>query len=199
MNEILKSLISAFAKLPAIGHRSAERMAVHLLSQKSHSHLRQLIAIMSESDDKLVLCAQCSAITEKTQNPCRICADENRLGNILCVVENPGDVILMEAAGGFNGKYHVLMGRLSPSKKSGPENIRVGELLKRVATEKVEEVLLALNMDVESDATVAYLRERLAGAGVRLTRIATGVPVGSGISYADPLTLERAVSARREL
>ena len=199
MVEAMDRLITVLAKLPSIGRRSAERMAVRLASQRSHALLKQLCGALDEADRNLQLCSSCGAITETGKDPCRICADDSRDNSMLCVVEGPGDVMLMESAGGYRGKYHVLMGRLSPAKKQGPDNIRVRELLQRVKAERVKELVLALNTDVESDATVAYLCERLHDVGVAVSRIAMGVPAGSGISYADPVTLSRAVTGRQRL
>lgn len=195
----VQRLVEVLAKLPAIGRRSAQRMAMRLLSQRSHALLKQLISALQEADDKLTLCSQCGAISSMESDPCGICSDPRRDAGLLCVVESPGDLEIMEAAHGFNGRYHVLGGKLSAARKQGPKSIRVPRLLERIEAESVREVLLALNTDVESDATASYLRELLSERGVSVSRIAMGLPAGSGISYADPLTLQRAVAARQKL
>ena len=199
MSEEKERMVEVLSKLPSIGRRSAQRMAMRLLGQPSHALLKQMIAALQAADDNLTICSQCGAITARAEDPCRICSDPRRDGTLLCVVESPGDLELMEAAHGFSGRYHVLGGRLSPARHQGPRNLQVPRLLERVAAEGVREVLLALNTDVESDATAAYLREQLAARGVAVSRIAMGLPAGSGISYADPLTLQRAVAARQRI
>ncbi len=199
MVEELDRMIEVLAKLPAIGRRSSERMAMRLIGQKSHALLKQLIAALEEADRELALCSECGAITAKSCDPCEICTDSRRDPRLICVVEGPGDVVLMERAGVFQGKYHVLGGKLSPSRNQGPENLRIARLTERVRRESVREILLAMNTDVESDATVQYLHELLDPHGVLLTRIAMGIPAGGGISYADPVTLKRAVTARQNI
>jgi len=195
----LERLVDVLAKLPAIGRRSAQRMAMRLLSQPSHALLKQIVSALQDADDGLALCSQCGAITPAAKNPCRICSDPRRDSSLLCVVESPGDLEIMESAHGFNGRYHVLGGKLSAARKQGPKSIRVPRLLERIENEGVSEILLALNTNVESDATVSYLRELLAERGVSVSRIAMGLPAGSGISYADPITLQRAVEARQKM
>lgn len=195
----LDRLIAVLARLPSVGRRSAERMAVRLASQQSHALLKQLRSALDDADQHLTLCSRCGCITEKEKDPCEICTSDSRDDSIICVVESPGDVLLMESAGGYNGLYHVLMGKISPAKAQGPDNVRIRQLLERARGGSVKEVLLALNTDVESDATVAYLQEKLEGMGVTLSRIAMGVPAGSGITYADPVTISRAVTARQRL
>lgn len=197
--EELDRLIEVLAKLPAIGRRSAERMAMRLIGQRSHALLKQLAAALDEADQQLSLCCECGAITTKTCDPCKICADPRRDPSLVCVVEGPGDVVLMERAGVFQGKYHVLGGKLSPARSQGSENLSIARLTEKVRRDSVREILLALNTDVESDATVQYLHELLDPYGVLLTRIAMGIPSGGGISYADPVTLKRAVSARQSI
>jgi recombination protein RecR len=125
--------------------------------------------------------------------------DPRRDGSLLCVVEDPSDILLVEKSGGFNGRYHALMGRLSPAGNTGPADLRLEQLLQRVEAEKVQEVLLALNTDVESEATCSYIRERLQGRRTRVTRLAAGLPAGSGIMYTDSVTLARAIKGRQDL
>lgn len=193
----MERLIEVLAKLPAIGRRSAQRMAMRMLSQPSHALLKQIVAALQDADGNLGICSECGSITERERDPCRICGDPNRDSRLLCLVESPGDLEIMESSQSFNGRYHVLGGRLSPARKQGPKNLQIPRLLKRVEDGGVREILLALNTDVESDATAAYLRELLVQRGVAVSRVAMGLPAGSGISYADPLTLKRAVAARQ--
>ncbi len=199
MVEELDRMVEVLAKLPAIGRRSAERMAVRMLSQRSHALLKQIIAALEEADRSLVLCSKCGAITGVNNDPCAICCDQRRDSSLICVVEGPGDIGTMESSGGFYGKYHVLGGKLSPSRNQGSESLMIGRLLERVRTESISEILLALNTDVESDATAQYLHELLDPHGVALTRIAMGIPAGSGVSYADPVTLKRAIAGRQTI
>jgi recombination protein RecR len=174
-------------------------MAMRRLSQQSHALLKQTISALEAADQNLTLCSRCGAITERENDPCAICTDPRRDNALLCVVESPGDLVIMESAHGFDGRYHVLGGKLSPASKQGPKNLQIPKLMERIESEGVREILMALNTDVESDATVSYLRDILGERGVAVSRIAMGIPAGSGISYADPVTLQRAVAARQKM
>lgn len=193
----LDRLIACLSKLPGIGRRSAERIALKLVIQRD-GLLRELIAALQEAGDRLGACSECGAITPAAENPCSLCKDTARDGSILCVVEDPVDLLLIEAAGAFRGRYHVLMGKISPMQGEGITNLRLETLRRRIETEKIQEVILALNSDVESEATASFLHDQLAAHNVRITRPAMGLPVGSGIAYTDTVTLARAMKHRQQ-
>ncbi len=189
-------LVAALGRLPGIGPRSAERLALHLV-QSDADGVRQLAAALVEARERVTNCERCGALTES--QPCPICADARRDGSLLCVVERALDVISLEKSGTFKGRYHVLGGKLSPLNGVGPEDLRIAELETRLGPESVQEVILALGSDVEGDATSSYLAKRLAAAGLRISRLAQGLPAGSGLEFADELTLSRALEGRREM
>ena len=195
----LERTIDALARLPGLGRRSAERMALKLARDRGRPLLREVVAALQALDAEVRVCSRCGALTAADADPCRLCTDPRRDAKRLCVVEEPTDIVQIEKSAGFNGRYHALMGRLSPQRGESPRTLRVEALLKRVVAEGVEEVILALNTDVESDATAAWLHEKLAPLGVRVSRLAFGLPAGSGIAYSDPLTLARALEGRRAL
>jgi len=194
--EALERLTAVLARLPGIGRRSAARMAMRLIEDRD-GLLRALSAALDEAAREVRLCGRCGAVTQAGRDPCRLCSDPARDDRIVCVVETPSDIAGIEATGAFRGRYHALMGKLSPMKGDGPEQLRIGTLLKRIKGGGIDEVVLALNTDVESEATAVYLEESLAPLGVRVTRLAQGLPVGSGIAYSDPVTLARAMQGRR--
>ncbi len=190
----LDDLVACLGRLPGIGRRSAERIAIHIAV---HGGLRNdLAAALGKAGESLCCCSLCGSLTAPEYDPCRICTDPSRDPDVLCVVESPSDVFLLENAGGYRGRYHVLMGRISPMGRQGPDNMRLDALRKRLDTEPVKEVVLALNSDVESEATAAYLRDMLANRPVRISRPAMGIPAGSGMAYSDPVTLARAIRGR---
>lgn len=194
--EPVAQLVAALGRLPGIGPRSAERLALHLV-QTEPGQVRQLAEALLAARERITHCERCGALTE-TQ-PCAVCADERRDPALLCVVERPLDILSLEKSGTFRGRYHSLGGKLSPLNGVGPEDLRIAELERRVPAESVREVILALSSDVEGDATGHYLAKRLAAFGVRVSRIAQGLPAGSGLEFADELTLSRALEGRREL
>ncbi|MCX7722394.1 MAG: recombination mediator RecR [Verrucomicrobiae bacterium] len=194
--EPIAALVTELRKLPGIGPRSAERIALHIV-QAPAEKAQQLAATVLQARERIRACSICGALTECS--PCAICADPQRDASILCVVEQPTDVLRIEKTGAFRGKYHVLGGKISPINKIGPEQLRIAELEKRLLTEPIREVVLALGTDVESDATGFYLARRLAREGLKVTRIAYGLPAGTGLEFADELTLSRALEGRREL
>lgn len=196
MADAFERLISALARLPGVGRRSAERMALRLVVKKA-ALLKDLKAALVEAEGSLVCCSVCGAITRSDADPCRICTDPDRSSRVLCVVEDPGDIMLIERAGVFRGRYHALMGKLSPMNGAGVAELRIEPLARRVREEGVEELLLALNSDVESDATGAFIRDRVGNPGLRISRLAHGLPVGSGVSYLDSITLGRAIEGRQ--
>lgn len=198
MPEALEKLVQLLARLPGVGRRSAERMA-WMLARESSGMSRELSAVLSEVAQNIAPCSRCGNITTRSEDPCRLCTDTRRENSLLCVVEDPADIMLIEKAGAFRGRYHALMGRLSPMRGEGPANIRFDALLARIKAEGFQEVILALNADMESDATCAFLKESLAGQNVKVTQLARGLPTGSGVSYADRGTLTRALEHRQQV
>jgi recombination protein RecR len=160
--------------------------------------LKDLSSALAAAASTLTACGLCGSVTGRDEDPCRLCTDPSRDSSLLCVVEDPGDIVGIEESGGFRGRYHALMGSISPVKGVGPRDLRVRALMDRLDDGSVKEVLLALDTDVEGDATAAFLAEFLRGRGVRVTRLAFGLPAGSGISYSDPVTLSRAIRGRQE-
>jgi len=194
--EPINELLAALNKLPGVGPRSAERMALHLV-QADPDSVRQLAQAIVQARERVRLCPVCGALTERV--PCAICDDSRRDPSVLCVVEQPVDIFSVEKAGTYHGKFHVLGGKISPLNGVEPEDLRIAGLESRLGTEPVKEIILALGTDVEGDATSFYLAKRLAPRGVKVTRIAHGLPAGSGLEFADELTLSRALEGRREL
>jgi recombination protein RecR len=194
--ESIIHLITALNKLPGIGPRSAERIALHLV-QSDSADVHQLADALLRAREKIQFCTICGSLTE--QSPCSICTDPRRDGSLLCVVERAVDIISIEKTRAFHGKFHVLGGRISPLDGVAPEDLRIDQLEKRLAQENIREIVIALATDVEGDATSAYLAKRLARKGLKISRIAYGLPAGSGLEYADELTLSRALEGRREM
>jgi recombination protein RecR len=192
----LLELIAALNGLPGIGPRSAERLALHLVQGESGA-VRQLADALVRARERIRPCPVCGGLTEQT--PCALCADPRRDPALLCVVERPVDIFSIEKSGSYRGRFHVLGGKISPLNAVGPEDLRIAELETRLADGTVREIILALGSDVEGDATSHYLARRLASRGVKITRIAHGLPAGSGLEFADELTLSRALEGRREL
>lgn len=192
----MASLVGALTKLPGIGPRSAERIALHLVQTEADSvkHLAQAIV---QARERVGLCTVCGALTESS--PCPICLDERREASLLCVIERPVDTISIEKSGTFRGKYHVLNGKLSPINGVEPEDLRIAELERRLEHETIKEIIIALGTDVEGDATSFYLAKRLARPNLKISRIAHGLPAGTGLEFADELTLSRALEGRREM
>ncbi|HTI70793.1 MAG TPA: recombination mediator RecR [Candidatus Limnocylindria bacterium] len=189
-------LVSALNRLPGIGPRSAERLALHIVLADA-GYAKQLAEAVTTAREKVTTCRICGALTEI--QPCAICGSPNRDRSLLCLVERPLDILSLEKSGTFKGLYHVLGGKLSPLNGVGPDDLRIAELESRVGGDGAKEVILALGSDVEGDATSHYLAKRLAGTGARITRIAQGLPAGSGLEYADELTLSRALEGRRQM
>jgi recombination protein RecR len=190
------ALIAALGKLPGIGPRSAERLALHLV-QTDSAAVKQLAEAMLHAREKVQFCATCGALTE--QSPCPICADARRDASVVCVVERAVDILSIEKSGTYHGKFHVLGGKISPLDGVEPDDLRIGDLEKRLKQESIKEVVIALSTDVEGDATSHYLAKRLARPGLKISRIAYGLPAGSGLEFADELTLSRALEGRREM
>ena len=184
------------ARLPGIGQKSAQRLAYHIASLPQEQ-VKELAAALWQGRKALRFCACCGNYTQEAL--CPICADEKRHNGQICVVRDARDVAAMERMRDYHGLYHVLGGTLSPMDHVGPEDIRIKELLARLSTETVNEVILATNPDIEGEATAAYIARLIKPLGVRATRIAHGVPVGSDLEYADEVTLAKAMEGRREL
>jgi len=189
-------LIEELKKLPGVGNKSAQRLAFHIL-RSSEDDATLLADAVRDVKAKLRLCSICNNITDI--DPCIYCSNPTRNPQMICVVEEPTNISSIEKTRNFNGMYHVLHGTLSPLHGVGPEHLRINNLLKRVAGGQVEEVILATNPTVEGEATANYLSKLLKAENVRVTRIATGVPVGSDIEYADEVTMQKAMEGRREL
>lgn len=194
--EFIESLIAALGKLPGVGPRSAERIALHLVQAES-TEVKQLAAAMVHAREHIRFCDVCGALTEKS--PCPICSDTRRDGSLVCVVERAVDILSVEKSGSYRGRFHVLGGKISPLDGVEPDDLRIADLEKRLSTEPIKEVVIALGTDVEGDATSYYLAKRLARPGLKISRIAYGLPAGSGLEYADQLTLSRALEGRREM
>ena len=194
--EPVARLIEALQKIPGVGPKSAQRMTFFLLKRPA-DEVGELSSALTALKTRIVHCSRCFNVTE--EDPCRICGDPARDARSLCVVEEPNDLLAVERTGEFKGRYHVLMGALSPLDGVGPEDIRVRELLHRLDGEAVDEVILATNPSVEGEATAIYLAKLLKPLGVRVTRIARGLPVGGDLEYADEVTLSKALEGRKEM
>jgi recombination protein RecR len=192
--EPVARLIDELAKLPGIGPKTASRLAYFLLRSGREEAIGLAEAIL-EVKERVVLCSTCFNITE--QNPCAICTDQQRDHRLVCVVEEPLDVVALERTGEYHGLYHVLHGAISPVDGIGPDRLRIRELIARVKAEPPDEVILAMNPNIEGDATAMYLARQLTPLGVTVTRPASGLPVGGDLEYADEVTLGRALNGRR--
>jgi recombination protein RecR len=199
-SKYLERLVDELSRLPSIGRKTAQRIAFHLLRASREEALSLAEAIVAVKE-KVGFCSECGNYSE--QSPCAICGDPERDAGILCVVEQPVDVVAIERTGAFRGRYHVLGGALSPLEGTGPEDLRVRELLQRLAgaggQAAVSEVILATNPTVAGESTALYVSRLLTPHGVRITRIARGVPVGSDLEYSDQMTLARALEGRKEM
>jgi recombination protein RecR len=192
----LERLIHHLSRLPGIGQKSAARVALYIL--KSEKELAENLAkALTDVKEKIRFCSICYNLTD--DDPCAICRDENRANGIVCVVEGPGDQLAIEESGVFKGRYHILHGVLSPLDGIGPEDLRVAELLGRLEKEGVKEVILATNPTAEGEATASFLAKFLAPKGLKMTRIALGVPMGGDLKYMDSMTLQHALKSRMPL
>ena len=189
-------LIEALQRLPGIGPKTAQRLTFFLL-KRPVDEVRELSASLVAVKERIVSCQRCFNVTD--EDPCRLCADPRRDDRVLCVVEEPNDLLAMERTGEYRGRYHVLLGALSPLDGIGPDDIKVRELLARLDAGGVAEVILATNPNVEGEATALYLAKLLRPLGLRVTRIARGLPVGGDLEYADQVTLSKALEGRREI
>ncbi|SCW62631.1 DNA replication and repair protein RecR [Paenibacillus tianmuensis] len=194
--EPLAKLIDSFSRLPGIGPKTAGRLAFHVLRMKEDDVIDFAKALVNVKRN-LHYCSVCCNITDT--DPCRICQDKSRDASIICVVQEPKDLVAMERTKEFNGYYHVLHGAISPMEGIGPDEIRIADLLKRLSDEQVQELILATNPNIEGEATAMYLSRLVRPFGLKVTRIAHGLPVGGDLEYADEVTLTKALEGRREL
>ena len=194
--EPVTRLIEAFAQLPGVGPKTASRLTFYLLRRPAEQS-EALAEALRDLKQRTVFCGSCFNITE--QSPCAVCRDDSRDRSIICVVEEPLDVLAIDRTGEFRGLYHVLHGSISPVDGIGPDELRIGELMARLEAEPVQEVLLATNPNLEGEATAMYLARLIQPKGVRVTRLARGLPVGGDLEYADSVTLGRALEGRQEM
>lgn len=198
MNQLappLERVIAELSKLPGIGKKTAQRLAFHLL-KVSAAEVASLARSLAELREKVRFCSRCFNLSDSEL--CPVCADPKRERSILCVVEEPANVMALERTGAYRGLYHVLGGALSPLKDVGPDDLHVGELVERIRTEELREIILATNPNVEGEATAVYLSRLLHPLGVSVTRLAQGLPAGGDLEFTDDLTLQRAFEGRRE-
>lgn len=193
---VVQELIDELGRLPGIGPKSAQRIALHLLNVAPQDARRLADAIV-EAKEKVSWCTRCFNLAEAEL--CTICADPRRDPTVLCVVEEPRDLVAVERVGQFDGRYHVLGGAISPIEGIGPDQLHVRELVVRLGEDNVQELILCMNPNIEGEATALYLARLLAETGIRITRLASGLPVGGDLEYADELTLGRALSGRQRL
>jgi len=194
----VERLVQAFSRLPGIGPKTASRLTYYLLRAPAEES-RELARALEDLRSGTAFCSRCFNITAAGADPCGICADPERAGGPLCVVEDPLDVLALERTGEFRGRYHVLHGAISPVEGIGPEDLRLAELVARLESEPVDELILATNPTLEGEATAMYLKQLLQGRPVRITRLARGLPSGGDLEYADARTLAQALEGRREL
>lgn len=194
--EPITRLIKEFSRLPGVGEKTASRFAFYVLNAKKE-YADNLAKSLVDVKEKIMLCSSCHSLSDK--NPCAICSDSSRRDDVICVVEDVKDMAAIEKMGGFKGKYHILHGALSPLKGIGPDDIKVNGLLDRARQGVIKEIILATNSDMDGETTALYITRLLKPTGIRITRIATGVPVGSDIEYIDGATLVRAMEGRREM
>ena len=196
--ESLQSLINALERLPGIGPKSASRLAFYFLRAPEEVS-QDLASALANLKANTTLCQECFNITEAGRDQCEICESSQRDSSLVCVVEEALDVLALERTGGYRGKYHVLQGVLSPIEGIGPDDLKIKQLLARVGRGEINEVILATNPSMEGDATALYLQQHLEPLGVRVTRLARGLPVGGDLEYADQNTLLRALAGRQEM
>jgi recombination protein RecR len=190
------NLIKQIARLPGIGEKTAERLALHIL-RSSTKEAQELAQSILEVKEKVRLCSQCFGLSDGEL--CKICSDPARDDAVICVVEQPADMVAVEKSGAFRGMYHILSGALSPMNGIGPDDIRINELLSKIKSRRVNEVILATSTNVEGESTAAYIAQRLEVYSVKVTRIASGVPIGGDLKYVDQVTLKKAMEARHDV
>ncbi|MEN9923527.1 MAG: recombination protein RecR [Actinomycetota bacterium] len=193
---IVQDLIDELGRLPGIGPKSAQRIAFHILTMEE-TDIKRLAEILSVIKERVSYCEICGTVSESAQ--CRICTDPRRDATMICVVEEPKDVVAVERSREFNGRYHVLGGALNPGRDIGPSSLRISQLMQRLQDPTITEVIIATDPDSEGEATATYLARQLAQMGITVSRIATGVQMGGDLEYADEVTLGRAIAGRRTL
>lgn len=194
--EPIARLIEELTKLPGIGPKTAQRLAFHLLHMPKET-VRGLVGALSDAREKIIYCSVCCTLTDT--DPCRICSDPARDRGVICVVEEPRDVVAMERTREFRGRYHVLHGAINPMEGVGPDQIRVRELINRLSDGEVQEVIICTNPTTEGDVTAVWLARTIKPLGIKVSRIAHGLPVGGDLEYADEVTLAKALEGRREM
>lgn len=192
----IAKLIEEFSKLPGVGKRSAERLAFHILKQPKE-RVESFSSALLAAKSKITFCPVCQSLTDAT--PCSICSNPKRNSSVICVVENPKDILAMEKTKEFNGLYHVLHGVISPIDGIGPDDIKIKELLLRTKNGDVKEIIMATNSSIEGEATAMYISNLFKNFGIKVTRIAHGLPVGGELEYADEVTLTKALEGRHEI
>ena len=193
-SDLLDKLIKALTVLPGVGTKSAQRMALYLLD-KNKSGAKEIAISLSDALDNIQRCQSCRMLT--TDNLCHVCQDESRDSQSICVIENPSDLLAIESAGGYNGKYFVLMGRLSPLDNLGPDNLGIPQLLERIDKENIKEIILALSSTVEGDATAIFIKDHV--ENIKVSRISYGIPIGGELEYVDCNTIARSIIGRVEI
>ena len=194
--ESIRALIRSFAKLPGVGEKTAERLAMHVL-RRPINEAEELARSIMDVKHKVRLCASCYGLSDGEK--CHICQNPSRSGSLVCVVEQPADMIAIEKSGAFKGVYHILGGALLPMEGIGPEDLRIRELIERIRCGEVKEVILATGTGVEGESTAAYIAQQLVGKGIAVSRIASGVPVGGDLKYIDKMTIKCALDGRHAL
>ncbi|MEK7397804.1 MAG: recombination mediator RecR [Candidatus Poribacteria bacterium] len=194
--EPLAKLISELQKLPSIGPKTAQRIAMHILRMKDED-AKRLGQLVSDVKDQIIYCSICGGVADR--DPCHICGDTRRDHKIICVVEETDDVIALEKAGIFKGIYHVLMGVLSPLEGINPDDLRINQLLERINSQEIEEIVIATNPNAQGQVTAIYLSKKIKPMGIKVTQLAYGLPIGGDIEYADEVTLGKALEGRREI
>ena len=189
-------LIDVFRKMPGVGNKSAVRMAYHVLAMPD-DEVQEMIATIKNAKEKIGYCSVCQNTTE--QDPCEICSNPKRDSSVICVVEQPKDVVALEKTREYYGTYHVLHGCISPMDSIGPEDLKIKELLERVSNGDISEIIMAISPSIEGEATTMYISRLLKPFGVKVTRIAYGIPIGGDLEYADQITLAKAIEGRREI
>lgn len=196
-NSQIENLIEKFERLPGIGHKSAERIAFYILENMSNSEVQEMASVITIAKNTVRLCPVCQNLTDT--EPCKICASLKRDKSVICVVERPEDVQAIENTNEFHGLYHVLHGALSPMDGITPDDIKINELLLRLASGEIKEVIMATNPTVSGTATAVYISKLLSNLDVNVTRIAHGIPIGSDIEYADKMTIIKALEGRQKM
>ena len=194
----IEALIDEFAKLPGVGRKTAQRLAMHILHEP-RSEAAKLADALLEVKDKVIRCSICQNVTDRGADPCAVCTSRARDRSVICVVESPVDMLAFEKTGYYKGLYHVLHGVISPLDGIGPKDIRIDELIKRLKKDKIKEVIIATDADSKGETTAFYLAEQIKPLNIKVTRLGYGLPVGGDLEYADELTLTRAIEGRREM